>query len=133
MDNAEAVRVIFEEGWNQQRFDRVETVLADEFDFHLGGHTRTTTVNELRAIVDRWHVGFPDFRFDIHAVVASGDRAAIHATLCGTHRGHWNGLEPTGRSINVEHMFFFRFENELVVEVWELLDGSELRRQLTEQ
>ena len=82
--------------------------------------------------MDRWHAGFPDFRFDIHAVVASGERAAVHATLRGTHRGQWHGLEPTGRSINVEHMFFLRFEEGLVVEVWELLDGSELRRQLTE-
>ncbi len=133
MDIAESVRAIFEEGWNQQRFERVETVLADEFDFHLAGRTRTTTLEGLRAIVERWHVGFPDFRFDIHAVVASGERAAVHATLHGTHRGEWNGLDPTGQSINVEHMFFLRFEEGLVVEVWELLDGSELRRQLVER
>lgn len=133
MDNADAVRAIFEEGWNQQEFDRVDGVFADEFEFHIGGRARTMTVNELREIVARWHAGFPDFRFDIHAVVASGERAAIHATLCGIHRGHWNNLAPTGRSINVEHMFFLRFEDGLVVEVWELLDGSELRRQLTGQ
>jgi predicted ester cyclase len=43
----------------------------------------------------------------------------------------WNDLEATGHSIAVEHMFFFRVENQRIVEVWELLDQDEFRRQLT--
>jgi hypothetical protein len=76
------------------------------------------------------HGGIPDLQFDLHSVAASEDRAAAHATLRGTHRGLWSGLDPTGRSISVEHMLFFRFEHGRMVEVWELLDRSDLRRQL---
>lgn len=132
MDELRAVRTTFEEGWNQENFEPVEKVLVEPFDFHVGNTTRTMRVDELRNIVRRWHVGFPDLLFDVHAVVASGEHAAAHATLRGTHRGVWRDLEPTGRSISVEHMFFFRFEDSRIVEVWELLDRSELLRQLVD-
>lgn len=131
MDAEKMVRAIFEEAWNQQRFDTIEPFFKDEFSFRVGGATRITTVGELRELVREWHRGFPDFRFDIHAIVASAGRAAVHATLSGTHRGEWRGLDPTGRSIAIEHMFFFLFEEDRVAEVWELLDRGELRRQLT--
>lgn len=130
MDEVAAVRAVFEEAWNREHFTPIEAVMAEEFDFHVGGTDQTMGVSELREIVRRWHVGFPDLHFEIHAVVASNRRAAAHATLGGTHQGPWGGLEPTGRSISVEHMFFFRFEDDRIVEVWELLDREELRTQL---
>lgn len=132
MDVVAAVRAVFEEGWNQERFETIEPLFAETFTFHVRGTDRTMTVDDLREIVRRWHVGFPDLRFEIHAAVASGDRAAIHATLRGTHDGPWGDLDATGRSISVEHMFFFRLEDERLVEVWELLDRDALRSQLTD-
>lgn len=126
------MRAVFEEGWNDQRFENVEAYFEESFSFHIGGDSRPTTVDELRTIVRRWHGGFPDLRFDVHTVVASGDRAAVHATLRGTHLGRWGDLDPSGRSMAVEHMFFFRLEDERIVEVWELLERDEMRRQLSE-
>jgi len=124
--------VVFEEGWNRGRFGPLEQILAAEFSFHVGGETRTMTVADLRQIVGRWRAAFPDLRFDMHTLVADGDHAAAHATLTATHRGIWSGLAATGRSIHVEHMFFFRFDHERIVEVWELLDRPALQRQLSE-
>lgn len=132
MDELEAVRALFEQIWNRENFDPVESVFANEFEFHTGGTTHTMNLSDLREFVRRWHIGFPDTHFDVHAIVASGNRAAAHATLRGTHSGPWGDLVPTGRSINVEHMFFFRFEEGRMVEVWEVLDSSELRSQLAD-
>ena len=131
MEVESVVRALFDEAWNDQRFENVEGVFAESFSLHMGATSRLTTVDELKVIVGRWHEGFPDFGFVVHAVVASGERAAVHATLHGTHRGRWNDLEATGHSIAVQHMFFFRFENQRIVEVWELLDRDGLCRQLT--
>lgn len=130
MDHVAAVEAVFERGWNREDFEPLEEVLAEQFTFHLGGETRTMGLDDLRDVVGRWHLGFPDLSFEIHAAVASGSRAAVHATLTGTHQGPWGGLDPTGRSIDVEHMFFFRFDLDRIVEVWELLDRDELRNQL---
>jgi predicted ester cyclase len=126
---AAIVRDIFDEGWNAQRFDSVATALRS-FRFHIGGEGRPMDVAGLREIGAAWHEAFPDLHFEVHAVTASEDVAAVHATLRGTQRGPWQGLAPTGRSIEVEHMFFFRFAGPHVTDVWELLDRSVLREQL---
>jgi len=83
-------------------------------------------VVDLRRIVGPWRAAFPDLRFDMHT---DGDHAASHATLTGTHGGHLEWAACV-RSIRVEHMFFFRFDRERIVEVWELLDRPALQRQI---
>lgn len=130
MEEIDAVKIIFAEGWNRENFEPLGEALAPEFTFHVRGMTRQMDAAALRDIIRRWRVGFPDLHFEIRAVVATGENAALHATLTGTHRGAWSGLEPTGRSIDVEHMYFFRFEEGRVAEVWELLDRPALERQL---
>lgn len=129
VDLTRLVSSVFEDVWNRQDFDAVTPALR-EFRFHIRGTTRTMGINELRAIIEDWHAAFPDLQFDVHATVVSDGRAAVHATLRGTHRGPWQGLAPTGRSIEVEHMFFFRFDGERIIDVWELLDSAQLRDQL---
>ncbi len=129
VDHARVVRAVFEEGWNAQEFDGVAEALR-RFVFHIGGESRTMGVAELDAIVRSWHEAFPDLRFEVHAVTASEDLAALHATLRGTHLGPWRGRAATGRTIELEHMFFFRFDDRRITDVWELLDRSELAQQL---
>lgn len=129
MDRAAIVTAIFDEGWNQQRFDAVAEALP-AFRFHIGGRSRPMDLDDLCVVVNSWHLGFPDLAFDVHAVTASGDTAAVHATLRGTHLGPWQDLAATGRTIEIEHMFFFRFDGPRITDVWELLDRSLLTEQL---
>lgn len=129
MDRADIVRAIFDEGWNAERFDAVAPALS-AFQFHVGGKSRAMDVTELGTIVRSWHDAFPDMHFDVHAVTSSEDLAAVHATLRGTHLGPWQGLAPTRRRLEIEHMFFFRFDGPRITDVWELLDSSLLEKQL---
>ena len=131
MRPTEIARILFEEGWNEQDFTRVSQLLADEVPLHIGAGTRTTSLTDLQAIVARWHAAFPDLRFDIHSVTADESIAAVRATLHGTQLGRWGDQEATGRRIAVEHAFFLRIADGLIVEVWELVDESALAAQLT--
>jgi steroid delta-isomerase-like uncharacterized protein len=128
-DRAAAI-AIFEDGWNRGAFDRLEGLCAPTFAFHVHGRSRVTDLAELEAIVAAWRRGFPDLRFEIGDVVAEEGRVAVRATLTGTHRGEWNGRPPTGNRIAVDHIFLLRFEDGLLVEVFEVLDSAALRRQL---
>ena len=105
-------------------------ILAGEILLHVGGTARITTIADLESIVARWHAAFPDFRFVVHSITADDHTAAVRATLNGTHLGPWGGLEATGRRISVEHAFFLRFDEGLIVEVWEFLDQPTLDAQL---
>ncbi|WES64540.1 ester cyclase [Microbacter sp. GSS18] len=125
----DVARAVFEDAWNRRDFTTTAAALQS-FRLHIGAQTRESDAAELRDFVDRWHAGFPDFRFELHAVVASGDHVAVRATLRGTHEGGFQGRAPTGRTIAVPHMFFLRFDGERIAEVWELLDADTLREQL---
>lgn len=121
---------IFERGWNQGDFSLLSALLAQEFAFHVHGSTHTMGTDRLEQIITAWREGFPDLLFVTHEVVAERDLVAIRLTLTGTHLGEWNGLPPTGNRIEVDHMFLFRFEEDRVVEVWEVADTGSLRSQL---
>ncbi len=129
-DDRVAAIAIFEDGWNRGAFDGLERVCAPTFTFRVHGRSRVTDLGELRTIVGGWRRGFPDLRFDVGDVVAEAGRVAVRATLTGTHLGDWNGRPPTGRRIAVDHMFLLRFEDGLLVEVFEVLDSAALRQQL---
>ncbi len=131
MDATEAARILFEEGLNGQDFTNVRRVLADEVPYHLEGETLTINAAWLEAEMVRWHTGLPDFRFDVHSITADDHVAAVRATLRGTQTGPWGEQQATGRSIAVEHAFFLRFEDGVIVELWEIVDRSTLHAQMT--
>jgi steroid delta-isomerase-like uncharacterized protein len=127
---AEIVRAIFEEGWNRAEFDSFAPYLADEILFHWRGQELKTNLAELRRLVDAWRASFPDLHFNVVDVIVDGSRAAVNLVFMGTQMGAWRELHPSGRRARVEEMMFFRFEDGRVVELWEVFDEWELRRQL---
>jgi predicted ester cyclase len=77
---------------------------------------------------------FPDVRFEVHELLAEGDVVACRSTMTGTHLGHLGlvppGLDATGRRIEIAHMYFFRFADGRVSDLWHLWDTPGLLRQL---
>ncbi len=73
---------------------------------------------------------FPDSRFRVEDEVWSGAKVAARISFVGTHRGTWNGIAPTGRSVRVSEMFLCRVEDRRLVECWQEWDEYGLRQQL---
>ena len=126
----QVVRDVFEQGWNRQEFDSFAPHLADEIVFNYRRGQQTTNLNELKGLVAWWLTAFPDLEFEVVGLTGSDDLVAVNLVLRGTHEGSWMELQPTGRTFEVDEMMFFRFEDGLVVELWEVFDEHELRHQL---
>jgi predicted ester cyclase len=73
-------------------------------------------------------VGDIDLR--IEASVAEGDTVAVRATVRGTHQGSLLDLAPTGKSVEIAYVWFFRIKDGQIAEVWSLPDGLGLVQQL---
>jgi predicted ester cyclase len=54
---------------------------------------------------------FPDFRIQVHEVVAEGDWVACRITAEGTHLDTWQGIQPTGRRIHLRGINLDRVSN----------------------
>ncbi|WP_019586068.1 ester cyclase [Deinococcus apachensis] len=103
-------------------------------------HGFPATRDDIRAVLEDIETTFPDVSFEVHEIVAEGDRVMGRYTLRGTHLGvqrlpfvHGGflaGAEPTGRSFTAQHVHIFRLQGGLIVEHDAVQDNLEMARQL---
>lgn len=126
----EAVHSMFEDGWNRGDIASFDETVADSVLFHYAGAPRTLTRDEMSQFIVRWREAFPDLRMDLEEILIEDNLAATRLTLTGRHEGPWAGAEPTGEQVSMALMMFFRFEDGMMVELWEVDDQLGFRRQL---
>lgn len=80
--------------------------------------------------VDLYHSAFPGYENDLHAVIGDGDMVATLWTVTGTHKGELFGIAPSGKTVTVEGMNFYRLANGKVTEVWTQFDSLAMLQQL---
>jgi steroid delta-isomerase-like uncharacterized protein len=125
------VRRHFEEVWNKGDLAVVDEIYAEDISYQ-GEHVSR---DEWKALLSPWRVGLPDFRYYVDQLVSEGDIVAAHAHMTGTHLGvfqyrHWGPWPPTGKSINVRVMIFFRLSESRIVEVQAVMDSAVFIQQL---
>jgi len=109
----------------------VDRYLADDFVAHdppmpgLSGDAEG-----FRAAATTIRSAFPDWRSDVHLLVAEDDLVAEHFTASGTHRGEFMGSSPTGRKVTLPGINVFRLRDGKIVERWGVLDVAGLLGQL---
>jgi len=130
VDRNKAVVRSFVDAWNSRDFARFDVLMADGAVLHLGVHDVPCDPAGTRAIAEEWTAAFPDWRFDLLALVAEGDRVVAHMPYSGTHRGAIVGIRPTGRSCTVDEMVIFRIADGMIAEAWEVFDEAGMWRQL---
>ena len=130
-NNKETVRRFFDVAWTKGDFTGMEDYLGPQLLLHFRGEQYVVDLAGTQALISSWRSAFPDFRFVVHDLIGERDRVAIRLTYAGTHTGaDWFGIAPTGRSMNVTEMMFFRFEGGKIVEAWEDYDEYGMREQL---
>jgi|SRR5450830_98664 len=67
-------------------------------------------------ILAMMRAGFPDIQWTLEELIAEDDKVAARFIMRGTHLGHFFGVAPTGRKIEVQAMNFYRFLDGKVIE-----------------
>jgi predicted ester cyclase len=85
-------------------------------------------------MMNNWHMAFPDFKYHVEAMLAEDDVVAVRTTFTGTHTGDFRFgpgiLPPSGKSLRIMEMFFFRVANDKIVEIWASWDRLRVYEQL---
>ena len=74
---------------------------------------------------------FPDLKIHVDDLVAAGDKVALRLTLSGTHKGEFQGIPATGRTVSYVSHEFYRVADGLVAEEWICSDTASLFSQLS--
>lgn len=68
------------------------------------------------AVIGMMRGGFPDIQWTLEEMIAEDDKVAARFTMRGTHKGSFFGVPPTGKTIAVQAMNFYRLSGGQVIE-----------------
>jgi predicted ester cyclase len=76
------------------------------------------------------HLAFPDHEYFFEETLAEGDLVAMKYCSAGTHRGAFNGIPATGRTIDLQNVAMFHFADGKIADAWMLNDEYALIEEL---
>lgn len=78
----------------------------------------------------RMLAAFPDVRYELHDLIAEGDKVVARYTMRGTDQGGLFGAAPTGKPVAMAVTTIYRIREDQIVELWENYDALGLFQQL---
>ena len=129
-ENKAQFRRTFEELFNKGNLAVADELVALDFLNHEAPPGRDRGPESMREVVTMLRTAFPDLHFTIEELVAEGDTVVGRVTMSGTHLGPFQGMPPTGRSFQQDHMHFVRFRDGKAIEHRAVRDDLGMMRQL---
>ena len=130
-ENKTQYRRTFEEVFNKGDLAIVDELVAPDFVNHeVPPGMNNRGPDSTRQVVRMLRTAFPDLHFTIEDLVGEGDTVAGRVTMSGTHLGPFQGILPTGRSLQQAHMHFVRFRDGKAIEHRAVRDDLGMMRQL---
>jgi predicted ester cyclase len=89
------------------------------------------TLRDYRDLIEGGIAAIPDLRFDVHFVVADGERIAARLRFDCTLAGEFLGLRPDGqRRVSFAEHVFYGLRDGRIEEVWALIGRAAIEAQL---
>ena len=121
------VQQFVEEFWNRGELDAVDKLMTHDAAIH---EPVTGSPDDLKAVATMIRSAFPDWHSTVEEMLVEGDRVAERWTGRGTHRGEFQGISPTGKSVAVPGVVFYRIADGKIAEFRGQFDRMSLMQQL---
>jgi steroid delta-isomerase-like uncharacterized protein len=131
--NKAKLRRIYQECFNQGNLATADELVApDSRDTSPGipPGVPTTGPDTLKSIVSQLRSAFPDLQVTIDEMIAEGDMVVARTTWTGTHRGNFQGIQPTGKQVNWSSVDIVHLRGGQFVSHFGLQDGLGLLQQV---
>ena len=110
--NKAVARRVFDEIFNQKRFQAADEIYAPDFVNH--GLRRQISLAEDQAYARSEVQAFPDLKMTVDSMVAEGEYVTVLWTFRGTHSAWgYGGLPPTGTRVEMRG-----------ITIWRVVDGK---------
>ncbi|KAF4957360.1 hypothetical protein FSARC_11322 [Fusarium sarcochroum] len=73
---------------------------------------------------------FPDWHWELRNLTIEGHFLSLHFKVTGTHKGEFQGYEPTGRRVATTQFTLYHVVGGRFAEVWDLVDFPSLIEQI---
>jgi steroid delta-isomerase-like uncharacterized protein len=121
------VQQFVDEFWNSGKLDAADELMTRDAIIH---EPVAGTSEDLKAVATMIRSAFPDWHSSVEEMLVEGDRVAERWTGRGTHRGEFQGIRPTGKSVAVPGVVFYRIADGKIAEFRGQFDRMSLMQQL---
>jgi steroid delta-isomerase-like uncharacterized protein len=131
--NKALVRRFVDEFQTAGKVEVVDELIAADLTHHSGpawAHAASAGRDGAKQVIAWLRTAFPDLHAVIHEQIAEGDKVVTRKTFCGTHRGEFRGVPPTGKQVSIDIIDIVRIANGQMVEHWSAIDWLGLMQQL---
>jgi steroid delta-isomerase-like uncharacterized protein len=84
----------------------------------------------VRKSLEMLFAAFPDLRFEIEQILASGDFVVVRYNVTGTHKGNFAGIAATNKPVNFHSCSVVELRNGKAVRIRAYADNATLYQQL---
>lgn len=126
----QVVRRLFDDVLNAGKLGLLDTLVGAAYVDHSPASGQAAGAAGVKAKVAALRAAFPDLRFTVEQLVGEDDIVAARYHWRGTHRGSFLGIPPTGRTVLVRGMDFYRLRENRIVEHWDIVDDLGMLTQL---
>ena len=127
--NKERVREIIDRIFVHQDDAAIDELISKDFVPHTFGPMPPGREG-LREGMRRAGAGISDPKFEIHDLIAEGDRVAARLTTSARHTGTFMGIAPSGKRYSIDEIHIFLLRDGLLAEHWHEFDKGALMAQL---
>jgi len=128
--NKEILQRVAEEIWNQGNLELADELFVPSFVNHDPNPGAVADLDGYKRWVLKWRAAFPDFRVEVHDLVAEGDKVAARLTATGTHQGDFLGVPATGIRVTMKIINLYWLDSGRIAEVYRSYDLLGLGQQL---
>ena len=111
---------------NERRFGDLAKYVHDELRFNGEITSLAKYVASIASNVE----AVPNYHWTIEDIATTSDLIAVRLTDTGTPEKEWLGVGPTGRSIKIAELAFYRVRDGKIAEMWFLLDAPTAKAQI---
>jgi steroid delta-isomerase-like uncharacterized protein len=131
MMDHEATMRRFYERLSARDVDGFGDLMADDFVEHEETPGIEPTKEGVKGLFQMYFAAFPDMRWEVEDILASGDKVVARVRCKGTHEGEFMGMPATGKSFDVPEIDIVRFGDDgLAHEHWGVFDAMTMMQQL---
>ncbi len=121
----------FDELLNQGRWAAMDELLTDDFEFILLSQPTVSGKDGLRGYIGYLRSAFSDISFEIEREISGDNEVAIRWHITGKHTGEFNGVEPSGNSVDEYGIDMFEFWNGKIRKVHIVANQLGLNNQMS--
>ena len=125
-----AIALQFYQCFDERRIEDALDLLAPNFIAHLAGVPEPLDKDGFTQFGLSFYSAFRDGHHVFDEVIVSDDKVITSGTFTAKHLGGFQGLPPTGKTIQISIMHIDRIENGEIVEHWGQGDTMGLMQQL---